>query len=38
MGEELENIKNYIVIQKIRYGNSFDVLYEVKEELKKTRL
>lgn len=36
--EELENIKNYVVIQKIRYGNSFDVLYEVKEELKKNKV
>lgn len=31
--EELNNIKNYIVIQKIRYGNSFDVEYEVDENL-----
>lgn len=31
--EELDNIKNYIVIQKIRYGNSFDVEYEVDENL-----
>ena len=31
--EELDNIKNYVVIQKIRYGNSFDVEYEVDENL-----
>lgn len=36
--EELENIKNYVVIQKIRYGNSFDLIYEVEEDLKKNKV
>lgn len=36
--EELDNIKNYIVIQKIRYGNSFDVEYEVDELLLKNKI
>ncbi|MPQ42725.1 cache domain-containing sensor histidine kinase [Clostridium tarantellae] len=30
---EIENIKNYIVIQKLRYGDSFNINYEVEEEL-----
>lgn len=36
--EELENIKNYVVIQKIRYGNSFDVEYEVDELLLENKV
>ncbi|PWX62102.1 two-component sensor histidine kinase, partial [Clostridium perfringens] len=36
--EELENIKNYVVIQKIRYGNSFDVQYEVDELLLENKV
>ena len=36
--EELENIKNYFVIQKIRYGNSFDVQYEVDELLLENKV
>ncbi len=31
--EELENIKNYIAIQKFRYGNLFDVNYEIEEAI-----
>lgn len=31
--EEIDNIKNYIVIQKLRYGDSFDVNYNIKEEV-----
>lgn len=33
INEELENIKNYIVIQKLRYGDSFDVNYLVYDDL-----
>lgn len=32
--EELENIKNYIHIMKVRYGESFDIVYEVDEDIK----
>lgn len=30
--EEIDNIKNYIVIQKLRYGDSFDVNYNICEK------
>lgn len=29
--EEIENLKHYFSIQRIRYGNSFDVVYELEE-------
>lgn len=29
LSEELENLSNYFTVQKIRYGNSFDVCYEI---------
>lgn len=31
--EELEHVKNYIRIQKFRYGNKFDVEYNIDEKL-----
>ncbi|MEG0238198.1 MAG: sensor histidine kinase [Clostridium sp.] len=31
--EEIENIKNYIVIQKLRYGDSFEVFYNIKNDV-----
>ncbi len=31
--EELKNINNYVVIQKIRYGNIFEIKYEIDEEI-----
>lgn len=30
--EEIDNIKSYIVIQKLRYGDSFEVDYHIEEE------
>ena len=33
--EELENIKNYIAIQKFRYGSQFEVIYEIEETIAK---
>ncbi|MGG7077967.1 cache domain-containing sensor histidine kinase [Clostridium sardiniense] len=30
--EEIDNIKSYIVIQKLRYGDSFEVNYHIEEE------
>ncbi len=32
--DEIENVKNYIVIQKFRYGSKFDVIYDVEEDMK----
>lgn len=31
--EEIDNIKSYIVIQKLRYGDSFEVNYHIKDEI-----
>lgn len=31
--EELKNLANYIIIQKIRYGDSFEVNYDVSDEV-----
>lgn len=36
--KEIENIKNYVVIQKIRYGNSFEVKYEIEECLLENKI
>lgn len=33
LGEEIDNLKHYISIQKIRYANSFDVCYEIDDTL-----
>ncbi|MEG0315097.1 MAG: ATP-binding protein, partial [Erysipelotrichaceae bacterium] len=32
--EEIENLNNYIIIQKLRYGNGFEIIYNVEEETK----
>ncbi|MEG0823131.1 MAG: sensor histidine kinase, partial [Erysipelotrichaceae bacterium] len=32
--EEIENLNNYIIIQKLRYGNGFEIKYNVEEETK----
>jgi len=34
LSEELENLSNYFTVQKIRYGNSFDVCYEIDSKTK----
>ncbi len=36
--EEIYNIKNYIVIQKLRYGDSFDVNYNIKEDVYELKI
>lgn len=36
--EEIDNIKNYIVIQKLRYGDSFDVNYNIKEDVYELKI
>jgi len=33
--EEIDNIKNYIAIQKFRYGNLFEVIYDIDEAIIK---
>lgn len=32
--EEIENVKSYIVIQKLRYGDIFETVYNIDEEVK----
>ena len=34
VAEELECLENYIYIQKIRFSNKFDVIFEIPEELR----
>ncbi|MGL5327642.1 MAG: sensor histidine kinase [Peptostreptococcaceae bacterium] len=36
--EEIENVKNYITIQKIRYGDNFDMKYFVNENTKNEKI
>ena len=36
--EEIENVKNYIVIQKLRYGNLFETVYNIDEEVKDCKI
>lgn len=36
--QEMRHIQNYIFIQKARFGNQFDVLYEVEEKLLKNQV
>ena len=31
--EEIENIKNYVELQKMRYPDCFEVIYEVSENI-----
>jgi len=33
--EEIENLKNYVHIQKFRYGDKFDVEYRIDDDVKK---
>ena len=35
IGEEIDNIKNYIAIQKFRYGSMFEVVYDIDEAIIK---
>ena len=34
VAEEIENLKNYIIIQKLRYGDLFETVYNIDEEVK----
>lgn len=36
--QELENLKNYVTIQQLRYGERFDVIYEVDEGILSFKL
>ncbi|QNK57959.1 sensor histidine kinase [Paenibacillus sp. PAMC21692] len=38
LAEELKNIESYVVIQKIRYGDSFDVEFEIDEQVLNGRV
>lgn len=32
--EEIENVKNYIIIQKLRYGDLFETVYNIDDDVK----
>lgn len=34
IGQELENVRNYLAIQLFRYGNSFSITYEINPQVK----
>lgn len=36
--EEIENVKNYIIIQKLRYGDLFETNYQIDEDVKNCRI
>ncbi|RDY26036.1 sensor histidine kinase [Romboutsia weinsteinii] len=36
--EEIENVKNYITIQKIRYGDTFNIEYEIEETILEQKM
>ena len=38
LSEEIESIKNYITIQKYRYGNMFSVVYDIPPELLQSKI
>jgi len=38
LSEELEGIKNYIIIQKYRYGDIFTVSYNIPDEIKSCKI
>lgn len=38
VNEEIENLKNYIVIQKLRYGDLFETVYNVDDEVKNCQI
>lgn len=35
IADEIEHVKNYIYIQKIRFNNKFEILYNIEEEILK---
>lgn len=34
LSEEIQCLKNYVLLQKMRYGEKFDIMYELPEELQ----
>ncbi|MEG1310601.1 MAG: histidine kinase [Romboutsia sp.] len=38
INEEIDNVKNYITIQKVRYGDTFDVEYFIDESIKHEKI
>ena len=36
--EEIENVKNYIIIQKLRYGDLFETVYNIDEDVKHSKI
>jgi len=36
IGEEMENLRNYIHIMKVRYGDKFEVIFNIEDDLRKT--
>lgn len=36
--DEIENVKNYITINKIRYGDTYDIEYNVDESIKEEKI
>ena len=36
--EEIENVKNYIVIQKLRFGNLFETVYNIDDDVKDCKI
>lgn len=36
--EEIENVKNYIIIQKLRYGDLFETVYNIDEDVRHCRI
>ena len=36
--EEIENLKNYIIIQKLRFGDLFETVYNIDEDVKNCRI
>jgi len=38
IGEEVENVKNYVTIQQVRYYNKLSVQYDIDENLKRNKI
>lgn len=36
--EEIENVKNYIIIQKLRYGDLFETVYNIDDNIKRKKI
>ena len=36
--EEIENVKNYIIIQKLRYGDLFETVYNIDDDIKQKKI